>query len=934
VILQKLGFPLSHFPPFSLFTWIPSFGFQLPSIERLAYSGKAMGRLFQWIVPAAVLVGAALRVSAAGSAESQKFDAAHEAFDGTFWERAEAQFAAIAQTFTNSARLPEAILFQAEACYKQGKYAPAIKLLSENLGAAGKLADEYLFWLGEVRFRNGDLVDAAELFARLGREFPASRRRLEASIEEVAVRSQLKQWTQVIGLLERTNGAFQSAVRSNAFNMHVVNGFFWLAKAQLAQSNYVAAEAALEPLSETTLDPATDWRRQALLCRIQSEAGWAEKALRSTTNLLALAARTGQSRPQLQAESFAFQAGLLEGLGRHDEAIAAYVNNLTESTPADLQGEALKQIVHLLLVQGKLGEAAQILEKFLEQSPKAVRADQAWLALGELRLRQYLVSASSNVATGGAVCTNCLEQALSALTTLTSQFPQSSFLGKAQLVLGWCYWNWPGGRWPQSQAAFVEAARLLPRSAEQATAYFKLADAQFHLTNYPAAIANYAIVITNLADLDEVKTNLLELALYQTVLAGQAGSNFAVATNALSKILAWFPDGFHAARALLVTGQEIGREAPAVARKMFEDFLHNAPAEPLRPELELAIARTYEEENRWPEAIAGYDRWVTTFTNHQAQADACYYRARANFRASRETNAFALYTDFVARFPTNALVPLANWWIAMYYYSSGKYVEAEQSFKTNFFQNTNMTPSRLTYEAQLMAGRSAFRRDGWNDAKNHFSKLASDTNCPPDLRAQAFFAYGDTLISQDSTNKPEDYQEAANAFDYICVHYTNSSQAMLAWGKKGECYLQMGQYDLATRAFQIVTNTLLTTNVAARCSAMAGLALVLKKQAEDPEKTSAEQTTLLKQALDRYLDIFYPENMLLPGEKPDPFWIKQAGLEAASLAETLHQWPQAIAIYQRLQEWLPPLRSKLEKNIQKCREQSERVHSQEVSAQQ
>ena len=55
--------------------------------------------------------------------------------------------------------------------------------------------------------------------------------------------------------------------------------------------------------------------------------------------------------------------------------------------------------------------------------------------------------------------------------------------------------------------------------------------------------------------------------------------------------------------------------------------------------------------------------------------------------------------------------------------------------------------------------------------------------------------------------------------------------------------------------------------------------------------------------------------MLRNGEEPDPFWVKKAGLEAARLAESLQQWPLAINLYGKLEEWLPQMRSSLDKKI-------------------
>ena len=68
---------------------------------------------------------------------------------------------------------------------------------------------------------------------------------------------------------------------------------------------------------------------------------------------------------------------------------------------------------------------------------------------------------------------------------------------------------------------------------------------------------------------------------------------------------------------------------------------------------------------------------------------------------------------------------------------------------------------------------------------------------------------------------------------------------------------------------------------------------------------------MLNAALDRYLNVVYGKN-LRDGERPDPFWIKEAGLAAARVLETRGQWNESINLYRRLQDLVPSLRPVLE----------------------
>lgn len=869
-----------------------------------------------------MLLLAAPRLWAAGAAENRAFNAASELFRAAFYAQAEAEFADFIQKFPASTLVPEAVLFEAEARIQTTNYSGAIELLKTHQGTAGTLADEYLFWQAQATLRQGDSRAAGELFAKLSKDFPASKRRLEAVIGQATAQTRLSAWPAVIELLGRTNGLFQIAARTNSASELAARGCLLLTEAQLAQTNCAAAKAALAPLAGRQLAPKLDWQRRFLRCRILLAEGSLDEALRDSAELPKLATAAGPRT--FLAESYALQAVTLERLGRLDEAVAAYQKNLAEGFPAERQRQALLKIAELSLAQNKIAEAAQMLEQFLKACPETPSTDLALLTLGELRLRQRMTGSTTNAIAGAAANapagTDCLDLALAALNKLTTRFPQSPLFAKAQLDLGWCYWL--RGQMPQSQAAFQKAVERLPFSVEQATARYKLADAQFRQNNYPAAITNYSILIQKYADLPQVQTNLFEPALYQTVRAALASADLDVATRALAKIMAWYPTGFYTGRALLLTGQEVGCQDADRARQLFSEFVAAVPNAPLRAQVELAIARTYEQQGLWDDAIRQYESWLARFTNHPARPRAEYSCGWASFQAGRYTNALTCFTNLLATDPTNRFAPLAQWWVADYYFGLGGtgLLEAEKNYQA-IYQNTNWPVSRLTYEARMMAGRTAVARQGWKDAKDYFYTLFSNTNCPPELRAQASFAYADCLISQDSTNKLADYKEALSVYEGICESWPTSRVAVLAWGGRANCLLEWAKdphdYELSTNAFQQVILSPLA-DAAARSIAKVGLGAALEKLAQQPAADNS--APLLNQALTAYLDVF-DGKVLRDGEAPDPFWTKEATLRAAALAEKLQRWEPAIRLWRRLEEWFPPLRARLNEKILKAREQ-------------
>src|SRR5437870_5435563 len=75
--------------------------------------------------------------------ETSAFTLASRAFQLGTYDIPEKEFADFVKIFPDSARWPEAILFQAQAALKQQRQSQAIQLLTSNPARAGLLADQY-----------------------------------------------------------------------------------------------------------------------------------------------------------------------------------------------------------------------------------------------------------------------------------------------------------------------------------------------------------------------------------------------------------------------------------------------------------------------------------------------------------------------------------------------------------------------------------------------------------------------------------------------------------------------------------------------------------------------------------------------------------------------------------------------------------------------
>jgi TolA-binding protein len=439
-----------------------------------------------------------------------------------------------------------------------------------------------------------------------------------------------------------------------------------------------------------------------------------------------------------------------------------------------------------------------------------------------------------------------------------------------------------------------------------AVARFKLGDALFAQDNFDGARTNYQDVLTGLAGFPAVAKSLGDRAQYQILRASLKLKDQAAAEQALAHLLDDYPKSELMDNSLLLAGQGFSDfNAPAQARDVFRKFQQLSPASPLLPQVELAVVRTFEREQKWVEAAAGYDAWLKNFPTDEQRPQAYYARAWATFQAGDEAGAFGQFTNFVAQFPTNDLAPLAQWWVADYFFRLGgaNLVAAETGYE-NIFQTSAWANSPLVYPAKLMAGRAAMARQGFPDAARYFMGLTTDANCPAPIFTQAMFAYGSVLKQWDSpdTNRPfANFEMATNVFAHLYAANPTNETGALACSELADCNLQIGALDAATNAFAQVVKSPYAGN-GLRSRAQVGLGLTLEKMAalEPP----AERPALLAQALDYYHEAFYSAT--------DPFWKKKAGLQALPLMSSLRVG-DLDKFLTDLEKELPSLKETLEK---------------------
>lgn len=856
-------------------------------------------------------------LGAATFGENRAFTAATKAFKDGMWPWAESEFAEFVQKYPRSEHRAEAVLLQAQAMYHQTNGAGTLQLLTANLETAGKLADEYQFWIAEAQYQRGDFSKAAEAYVEL-RRFAASPRRVAAMVGEAAAHARLTNWARVGAVLGAPESEFAQVVRGDPTNTHVPHGLLLLAEAQLELKNFPAVEAALAPLAGRKLDGALDWRAERLRFLARLAQTRLPEALIASSNLVALATNVPGNRAVVLSESVALRAEVLERLGNRAEARAVLELNLAPGTPPERQEHALLKITELALAEGLLVAANDTLVRFLDLSSNSPAAATALLSLGEIHLRQAVVIFNTNAATGSAEATNHLDAALGLFDRLVNRYTNSPHAGRGELNRGWSLWL--KGQANDSAAAFERAAARLGDSEEGVVAQYKLGDALYAQKDFARALAAYQSAAGASARWTNVQAAFGADLLHQVLRTSLELTNVAVATNAMAQLMTLQPRPPASDRSLLLLVQglaDAGR--PELSRAEYEEFVALAPDFSRRAEIELVLGRAREQQGDWAAAISGYEWWLGQFPTNVLRPQVEYQLAWANSRAGRETNAFQLFADFATRHPTNELAPQAQWWVADWYFGNSLFPKAEENYKTVF---QSWPQSALAREARLMAGRAALAGARSQDAISYFTNLTSDVNCPADLKVRALFAYGNALMVQPAagTNQLANFEEAIRVYDLIQQGYPTNEFAVLAWVEKARCWTQLGAagFTNAWLAFsQVITSSV--ANVTARSEAQVGRGELLKSAAQGAT-AGAERATLLRQALDDYFAVVYEKNLIHEKERHDPFWVKRAGLAAGTILESLGEWEQAEKLYSTLQGVSTSLRATFQRKIEQARE--------------
>ncbi len=892
-------------------------------------------RIMWRVLLMALLVFLPLRGQAASTAETRAQEAIVRQFQDGLFDFVDKESLTFIKQYPESELLAGVVLLRAQALLKLKLQDEALNQLNEKSAAAGKLADEFRFWSGQARLEKGDLQGAAHVFGQVASEFPSSPRRLEASFLQASLLVRLGDHARGIALLKELAGTPPPTAGDRTPEDWGARAGLLLAETLLKAGDAGEALKALEPLASRKLGPELEWQCQLFQARGLLAANQPAPANQHASNLWTTV--TNSLSREWLAEAAITQGEILERLGQTNAALPYYSRILSEPVASSFRRFALQKTIELSLNSGNIPGTVAQLQAFADQHRDDEILDVVHFALGELRLREY----RQNRATPGNLdLTNLLRQARAGFDMVLTNYTKSPLTGLAHLNRGWTLWEEGGSQLGEGLISFQAAASRFPGGPERAIALSKAADCQERLGDLPGAVSNYWQVITNSGG----GTNVVSQALLQAFKVTLDSGQLPGAESAVRYAQQMQPPGqVPVERMILQLARHLNAKSQSsAARSWLTNTLPTLTDPLLSSEYRLTLAATFEQENNLPAAQMEYNRWLELASTNQAiprdvLAGGNFQSARVAYQLSADTNSLRLLTNFIASFPESTNVPQAHYLTGEYYFGLGDYEQAQLSFQQKrLLENTNAPFGELACRARLMAGRAAVAGQRYKDAREHFvwvitngplSSLVVNSPIPVPVAAEAYLLLGGLFLSDPgdlSTNTAARYREALTSYSKVAERLPPNEYVPTAWGEIGNCYLQLAAldpsqasklYDSAADAFTKAMAT--NAAISVRSQAEVGLGIVLEKHSL--LKPPAEQAALLTSALDHFLRVFYGKNSG-ESEQPDPYYVKQAGLAAAELAEKMKRYEVAVGIYERLIAELPLLRARFEPKLLQLRQ--------------
>ena len=877
--------------------------------------------LFSFVLPGFFAVGAELGGGSGFNQDNRFYLAALRSFDSRQWANAAKWFDRLLTEYPDFERRSKVVLLLGQSLYKQEKIKEAYGVLSNNQHAAGKFADEYVYWMAECRVRQGNYAAADQHFNELLARYPGSGRVLEATVNSAFTASEREDWARVIALLRPANSVFQIRAQKDFDSKILQEGGLLLAKAFLEQKDGKSAELFLGRLPEN-LGTEAGWRRSVLLIDILMFNEKFEEAIAEIIRLRGVLSQAkADSLWQLSAAKK--HSELLEEVGDLDMAAEIYNEFIGEDVQGYVRVYSCLEASRLYMMSGNLDDSAKALKVLKDFSDSNSKLAVSQFLMGEIQL-----SKNESAKFDGAL--KSFEEA--------SKFNIPGDLGaRIHMRVGECY---------SRKGEYLKAIEEFHKGMDRAGEPVLLARVSYldglakvnsgKLENAKEAFSGIVKIIdSDGPDLDLIKdcANWMwfKSAVGQSDLV-EADILLRRARENSSSLFPYFLLGMAQAR---ITAEQL-----ELAEEHLIEFNNLNPNHNLLAAAELEAIRAQISKERWPEAIELYDRWLEKYPDHNMRAKVLLDRAWTLMRSGQKPDAMLAYKNLTLIKAKSPEVYTAKIWLADQYFNSVTNRLAAEKIYQEVASETNCPPY-LRHRSQLMAGRAAMVRQGYDDAKKSFVALINNKDVSGHERVQATFALGDLImfeLKSSPVNSPQAermqnetiHQSTNTLFGLTQIVQTNRVAAR-AWGRIGDISLMVARkreshYTHARVAYE--KSRSISEQQLKSVSGVSGFDDILNQALMGLAYCSDRSTAgrvgeirraAVEDALKNVIDV-YEDSYGHPTKKINLYWRGQSGVMAIRFLIELDRYDDALRKCDQLEVLFPNMRLFLKAKKQRLEE--------------
>lgn len=776
----------------------------------------------------------------------------------------------------------------------------------------GKFVEEALYFQGEAYYAQGKRAEAEPVYQRLVKEFPTSKRRADALYALGVTQEELSKFAEAGATYDLYLKEFESTPLATEVKMRKAETI--LQKGDYATAEKIFAEVAAVPdfgsadhavfrqafaaakqdkfaeagalYAKVVIDyPKSAYVNDAVMAAGRSlykaeqydvAATWLKRAIDTKSEAAPEAAHwlcrilIRQKKPAEAAALAAEQAksagdnpfavhleldqadALYEIAERRPEAMALYAKLAADHPQHEVAPQALYNAAFGALELKNHAEALKHAQAFLKAYPQdELLADVRYVeAESQLQLKNYdaaskaysdLVAAHANhqdadawrVRVGlVAYVQKKYDEAIAALTPIVDGLKSPEDKAEAQFMIGASHFF--SDRFAEAAAAFTASLAASPKWKQADETLLLLARSQAKQGNTTEAIATAKKIIA-----EHPNSDVLDQAHYQLGEFAFAADDFPTAIGEFQTVANTWPNSQFAPYALYRKAwSELKSKNMPAATTSFTELITKYPDHTLKADALLGRAMSRRQAGDAKNALEDIDAYLATNPDAARRSDALYERGLIQVVAQDFVGAAKTLEDLLKENPKYASADKVLYELGWALKMQAKHAEAAAYFARLAAEHAE---SPLAIEARFHVAEIHYEKKEYADAIKAYSAVKEKADAG-ELAEKATYKLGWSYFQQ------KQYDEALEQFNQQLASYGNGLLGVDAAFMKAECLFRLERYKEAWAAYQGSVQTEPSTK------AMQVLTFLHGGQSAAQLKQWDDAVAMLSQILEKHAD--------------------------------------------------------------------------------